>query len=779
MALKVADLLVVITADPKGFEEATKRIGQNVQKLGKQMESAGRQMTMKVSLPMMAIGGAAGKMAMDFDDATNRMVSLVGINRDQVNGWKDDMHGLAKETGRTSTELGEAMFFITSAGLRGDTAMAALDASARAAAIGMGETKDIAFAAASAVNAYGLSSEDTELAVAQLMMTVREGNLEASSLAPVMGMILPVAAELGVGLDQLGGSIAAMTRLGADAGMSATALRQVMSTLMKPTKMASDTLEEVGLSAGALREQVREKGLFSVLMTLKDAFIGNEEAMARVFPNIRALTGVLNLAGKNAETTDRILKNLAATTVDDLGAAFKEAGMSSKVQFQMSLAELQTSLIKLGQEILPPFLDGLRAVAELVTKGSEALEQMDPWMKQLVLGFGGLLIALGPALTILGMMTKNIGFLIVQMNLLRTATASNTVTDIQWIAITRQKNMLFQTSTQGMIAMKAGTVALGLSIGYLIGSAIRPYVEELIGLSDAQFKVANQFKDVAAVWAKDSEQFNTNLMNYNKMREALKLTGDQWLITADHTKENALRLAELLPKVEQMARAKREEARATEDSNVQSETMRSTQERIMEQFRRKEAEQSSYLEKLREEYDILTREDVLNQLAEHTKAYQTMKDLKISDAQIQDQLGDKLSEDLDLLKQYKEPLSALPEETKKMLLNMQEAVPSLQSQIAELGNLGNQYESLAQQIAVTITDPNTGLAKQAGDALSGGFGEGIERGVAYGKQALVNMIEEATGLEIPITVVVDDARFQRWINDLIDGKIPPGGGVVP
>ncbi|BCV00221.1 MAG: hypothetical protein CM15mV33_840 [uncultured marine virus] len=61
----------------------------------------------------------------------------------------------ASETGRGPQELADAMFFIASAGLRGATAMEVLNASAKAAAIGLGQTKAVADAATSAVNAYG------------------------------------------------------------------------------------------------------------------------------------------------------------------------------------------------------------------------------------------------------------------------------------------------------------------------------------------------------------------------------------------------------------------------------------------------------------------------------------------------------------------------------------------------------------------------------------------------------------------------------------------------
>ena len=108
----------------------------------------------------------------------------------------------------------------TSAGFEGKEALDVLEASAKAAAAGLGETKQVADAVTSAVNAYGIENLSAARSTDILVATVREGKAEADSIAGALGQVLPAASELGVEFAELGGTIAALTRigLGADQG---------------------------------------------------------------------------------------------------------------------------------------------------------------------------------------------------------------------------------------------------------------------------------------------------------------------------------------------------------------------------------------------------------------------------------------------------------------------------------------------------------------------------------------------------------------------------------
>jgi hypothetical protein len=69
-----------------------------------------------------------------------------------------------------ANEAAEALFFITSAGLRGADAVDVLEASLKGSAIGLGSVEDIANAATAAMNTYGSAAlSGTEAVLMRLL----------------------------------------------------------------------------------------------------------------------------------------------------------------------------------------------------------------------------------------------------------------------------------------------------------------------------------------------------------------------------------------------------------------------------------------------------------------------------------------------------------------------------------------------------------------------------------------------------------------------------------
>jgi TP901 family phage tail tape measure protein len=278
---------------------------------------------------------------------------------DEIEELSEAARRLGPQFNSSANDAAEALFFITSAGLRGAAAIDVLEASLKGSAIGLGDTKTIADLATSAVNAYGESNLSGAQAVDILAEAVRLGKLEPAELAGAMGQVLPLASALGIRFDEVGAALAGMSKTGTDASQASTQLRGIMTTLISPTAEAERALAEMGLSAEGLREQIREKGLFSTLETLTEAFDGNIEATATVFGNVRALTGVLDLMGPSIDDN----RELFALMADDIyvtDEAMAIMAETSEFKFGQAMQELRKNLLEIGRALLDnlqPHLD--------------------------------------------------------------------------------------------------------------------------------------------------------------------------------------------------------------------------------------------------------------------------------------------------------------------------------------------------------------------------------------------------------------------------------------
>ena len=440
----VGSLVVNVLLNAARFETGLKRMSRSLARSGRRLQSTGRALTTGFTLPIVAAGFAATKMAVDFDDSMTKIVSLVGIARGQVDAWREDLLRLAKETGRVPAELADGLFFVTSAGFRGAEALEVLRNSAMASAAGLGATAVVADAVTSAINAYGAANLSSAKATGILVAAVREGKASAEDLAPVLGRIIPLAAELDVGFDEVGAALAALTRVSGSATQASTALRGILSKIIKPTEAAKKELAAVGLSMDGIRRSLIEKGLLRTLIDLRKTFEGNTEALGKIFEDVEALNGVLILTGSNAAATEKIFASLAKETGQSLVAAFEAVKESAGFKFRQALAGTQAILIRFGALVLPLILPQLEKMVTLSEILSRAFFSLSDSTQKNMLIFVGLVAVIGPLIAVLGFLLSAIGAIVTPFVLAATLLAGAGILVFQtWDKIVEGLGIIF------------------------------------------------------------------------------------------------------------------------------------------------------------------------------------------------------------------------------------------------------------------------------------------------------------------------------------------------
>lgn len=298
------------------------------------------------------------KFGAGFEESLTKIETLVGISKDKVEGFERVIKKLSATTGRSANELAKALFTVTSAGLRGAKATEVLEFAAKASAVGLGETEVVAKALTGILQSYSRQGLTAARATDILTSVIREGNLEASSLAPVLGRVTGIASELGISFEEVGASIATFTRLGVSAEQAVTGLRGILNVLIKETPQSQKALESVGLSFEGLRKSIKEKGLTRTLISLVGRFKDNTSALGEVIPNVRALSAVLGTAGAQAESYGEIIENITRSQ-GILDEAFKTTTETAAFKMTRAFGFAKTVLADLGkvglQELVPAF----------------------------------------------------------------------------------------------------------------------------------------------------------------------------------------------------------------------------------------------------------------------------------------------------------------------------------------------------------------------------------------------------------------------------------------
>ena len=272
------------------------------------------------------------------EDAEVKIQSLVGISKELSFKWFKELPGLARDVGAGFTELGDALYYITSAGIRGAETMETLRQVAMASVAGLGEMGTIARTVVSAMNAWGRENISAAMATSTLLNTVKEGQLVATELAGTFSKVMPIASALGVSMQETGAAIAIMSRSGMDAAKATTGLRRLLLALTSPSKQAEEAMNDLGVSSEYFRKVLKGPGgLQEAMMALSYATNAEFEAIDRIIPNLRALTPALTLVKDESGDVVKIFKSLKETKPEDTF----EAHAKGAELFSRKLSELR------------------------------------------------------------------------------------------------------------------------------------------------------------------------------------------------------------------------------------------------------------------------------------------------------------------------------------------------------------------------------------------------------------------------------------------------------
>lgn len=383
----------------------TRSFSQAFTDIGTKMQALGRQMSVTMTLPLALIGKSAVSSFQQFDKSMTQIAAINKVNAETTEAWRTEVRDLGKEYGVAAEEAAEGLYFITSSGVDAAHATEVLEVAMKASAVGFGETKVVADVLTSALSAYSKTGLTAAKVGDILAASVRLGKGEADDMAGSLSQVIPIAANLGVEFGEVAGAMAAMTLSGTSTDQAATQLRGLFNTLMDMPPIAQKALASyTGLDYATLRLKIESEGLIPILKQIFDGFGDNKVAMAEVFGNIRALTGVFNLFGQNTERTLDIIDQVTHAS-GELNDAWEITAQSKSKKFEKAMNNVHDAMIGLGSEIMPvisPIIEGVGTLAQTFGKLPGPIQAS-------AVTLGMFAAAAGPVTFALGSMARGIG----------------------------------------------------------------------------------------------------------------------------------------------------------------------------------------------------------------------------------------------------------------------------------------------------------------------------------------------------------------------------------
>ena len=295
------------------------------------------------------------------DFATARVRTL-GVN---VDALTPKLATLSNElSGQVSQlELLESSYDLASAGFA-ETAEITniLKAAQLGATGGFSDLQTVTDATTSVLNAYGKSADEAGKIVDGFAQTQADGKIVVDQYAQQIGRIAPIAAGAGVSIDELNAAISAVTATGVPVESTFAGLRQVIASIQKPTKQASDVAEKLGIDFSAAA--IKSKGLSGVLEEIVAKGGASADNLSQLFGSVEALTAIQPLLNDELVKFNEALENQANAQ----GRAAKDAFTAANtIQGQLKrIGAAFTNLTTDGSEFGIIIRDTLKVAAVTV-----------------------------------------------------------------------------------------------------------------------------------------------------------------------------------------------------------------------------------------------------------------------------------------------------------------------------------------------------------------------------------------------------------------------------
>ena len=379
--------------------EGLKKGGSATKALGEGITDLGRSMTLGLTVPIVAAGGAATSMAAGFDDAMSQVQGALGGASADMDGLRNLALQLGADTVFSATESAQAMVELAKGGLtEAQIKGGALAASMDLAAAGQLNLADAAATTVQMMGSFGLGAGDATRIANALAGAANASSADVSDLTQAMSQCSAQASLAGWSLEDTAAALALFADHGVKGSDAGTSLKTMLQRLAAPTDQAAEAIAAYGLNIRDSNGKMKDISGIADELTGKLGGLSDAErdaALQTIFgSDASRAAAILMQSG-----SEGLAKYIAAT--NDATAAETMAN-AQKGELSWALENMggavESASIAFGTALAP----AITAVAGVIGNVAEAFASLPAGVQTAIAVVLALVAALGPLLMVVG-----------------------------------------------------------------------------------------------------------------------------------------------------------------------------------------------------------------------------------------------------------------------------------------------------------------------------------------------------------------------------------------
>lgn len=379
--------------------EGLKKGGSATKALGEGITDLGRSMTLGLTVPIVAAGGAATSVAAGFDDAMSQVQGALGGASADMDGLRDLALQLGADTVFSATESAQAMVELAKGGLtEAQIKGGALAASMDLAAAGQLNLADAAATTVQMMGSFGLGAGDATRIANALAGAANASSADVSDLTQAMSQCSAQASLAGWSLEDTAAALALFADHGVKGSDAGTSLKTMLQRLAAPTDQAAEAIAAYGLNIRDSNGKMKDISGIADELTGKLGGLSDAErdaALQTIFGSDASRAAAILMQSGSEGLAKYIAATNDATAAETMANAQK--GELSWALENMGGA-IESASIAFGTALAP----AITAVAGVIGNVAEAFASLPAGVQTGIAVVLALVAALGPLLMVIG-----------------------------------------------------------------------------------------------------------------------------------------------------------------------------------------------------------------------------------------------------------------------------------------------------------------------------------------------------------------------------------------
>ena len=406
------------------LNQLLKQGSTNLLNFGKNMQWAGRQLMVGLTIPLGMLAGYASKAFRELEKSTIKFKRVYGdafTSDSETAAAVQNVRTIANEYmkfGVAVTDTMEMAANAAAAGFQGADLDKQIRSATKLAVLGQIEQQQALETTISLQNAFGLSADELAQKINFLNAVENQTVLSIEDLTIAIPKAAPVVKQLGGNVEDLAFFLTAMKEGGINASEGANALKSGLASIINPTKKTSQMLADMGINIKGLVEANAGdlKGTIVGFSRALDALdpLNRARAIEQMFGKFQfaRLSTLFQNVAKDGSQASRAL-DLAGKSVEELAILsereMKKIEESTTFKFQAAMEKFKQDIMPLGKA----FLEALTPVVQFFGKVFEKFNSFSDGTKKVITVVTAIIAGIGPiALMTFGLMANGIANLI-------------------------------------------------------------------------------------------------------------------------------------------------------------------------------------------------------------------------------------------------------------------------------------------------------------------------------------------------------------------------------